>query len=114
MLTEQQCKSIETVLWENVEPRKVAAYLCLHMGLTLSEVTALQWADVDVTYSTLTLRNAASSDMKLMPLNPQRRLHMPPHVVRYLRKCATYTRTGNAMSSPAKRNSQASIICRIS
>ena len=42
MLTEQQCNLIERSLNEDVEPRKVAAYLCLHMGLMLSEVSALR------------------------------------------------------------------------
>ena len=37
MLTEQQCELIEKGLNEAVEPRKVAAYLCLHMGLMLAE-----------------------------------------------------------------------------
>ena len=42
MLTEQQCNLIERSLNEDVEPRKVAAYLCLHMGLMLSEVSTLR------------------------------------------------------------------------
>ena len=40
MLTEQQCEKIEKGLTAQVEPRRVAAYLCLHMGLTLAEAAA--------------------------------------------------------------------------
>lgn len=42
MLTDEQCSIINRHLTENVEPRKVAAYLCLNMGLLLGEVTALR------------------------------------------------------------------------
>ena len=42
MLTEQQCEKIEKGLTAQVEPRRVAAYLCLHMGLTLAEAAALR------------------------------------------------------------------------
>ena len=42
MLTEHQCQLIEKELTEHPEPRKVGAYLCLNMGLMLSEVCALR------------------------------------------------------------------------
>lgn len=45
MLTDKQCSIINRHLTENVEPRKVAAYLCLNMGLLLGEVTALRRQD---------------------------------------------------------------------
>ena len=48
MLTDKQCSIINRHLTENVEPRKVAAYLCLNMGLLLGEVTALRRQDIDI------------------------------------------------------------------
>ena len=86
MLTEQQCRLVETGLTEDVEPRKVGAYLCLHMGLMLGEVTALQIRDIDLESRVITLRNAVSAAQELVPFTPPRALHMPPHVERYLRK----------------------------
>ena len=47
MLTEQQCNLIERNLNEDVESRKMAAYLCLYMGLMPSEVSALRWRDIN-------------------------------------------------------------------
>ena len=47
MLSEFQCTQMERALTENVSPRKVALYLCLHMGLGVNEVTALRWKDID-------------------------------------------------------------------
>ena len=41
MLTDAQCQVIDQHLMEDVEPRKIAAFLCLHMGLLLGEVTAM-------------------------------------------------------------------------
>lgn len=84
MLTEQQCKFIETALTENVEPRKVAAYLCLHMGLTVAELTALRWQDIDLDARVLTLRSAVSAAGERMALDAPRPLPLPPHVWRYL------------------------------
>lgn len=97
MLTEEQCNLIEMGLTESVEPRKVAAYLCLHMGLTLSEVVGLRWADIDVDSGTIALRNhvgkpeGASTlpNVEFLPLNTPRVLPMPPHVRRYLRENAS-------------------------
>ena len=86
MLSEKQCRLIEDGLTQSVEPRKVAAYLCLHMGLMLSEVTALQWKDIDLDTSTLTLRCSISATLEPVPLDPPRALHMPPHVIRYLQQ----------------------------
>lgn len=95
MLSEQQCKRIEIDLREDVEPRKVAAYLCLHMGLMLGEVTALQWKDFDLDSGRLALRNAVSSAAELVPFDPQRVLPMPPHVVRYLRQHSNLYKSGD-------------------
>ena len=55
MLTEQQCSLIERSLNEDVEPRKAAAYLCLHMGLMLSDVSALRWQDIDLKAGTVSI-----------------------------------------------------------
>jgi len=86
MLSEQQCRLIETELTENVEPRKVAAYLCLHMGLMLMEVTALRLNDIDIDSGTVKIRNYVSAAGVLTALDETRELPMPPHVIRYLRK----------------------------
>ena len=93
MLSEQQCNLIETALRESVEPRKVAAYLCFHMGLMLAEAAALRWEDIDLTASTVTLRNVIGrpeggrkgASTTFQPMPEPRTLPMPPHVWRYLR-----------------------------
>lgn len=59
MLTDKQCSIINRHLAENVEPRKVAAYLCLNMGLLLGEVTALRRQDIDIDAGVLHIRNVA-------------------------------------------------------
>ena len=59
MLTDKQCSIINRHLTENVEPRKVAAYLCLNMGLLLGEVTALRRQDIDIDAGVLHIRNVA-------------------------------------------------------
>ncbi len=93
MLTEQQCELIEKGLNEAVEPRKVAAYLCLHMGLMLAEAAALRWGDIDLAQGTVTLRylvargkGETGETVSLMALDGQRVLPMPPPVKRYLEK----------------------------
>ncbi len=85
MLTEAQCKLIETGLTEDVEPRKVAAYLCLHIGLTPAEVTALRVSDIELEPRSVTLRNVVNATGALTPLETERVLPMPPHVARYIR-----------------------------
>jgi len=92
MLTEQQCKLIEIGLTKDVEPRKAAAYLCLHMGLMLAEVAALRWQDIDLDAGTVELRNIIgrpeggdnTAPVTFMPYDAPRTLPMPPHVKRYL------------------------------
>ena len=59
MLTDKQCSIINRHLTENVEPRKVAAYLCLNVGLLLGEVTALRRQDIDIDAGVLHIRNVA-------------------------------------------------------
>ncbi|MEA4964581.1 MAG: hypothetical protein VB055_02005 [Oscillospiraceae bacterium] len=95
MLSEQQCKLIETGLTENVEPRKVAAYLCLHMGLMLMEVTALQWKDIDLDHGVVTLCNVVNTAGILVPLDMPRSLPMPPHVIRYLQQYSSLYESGD-------------------
>lgn len=92
MLTEGQLSLIETGLTEAVEPRKVAAYLCLHMGLMLAEVAGLRREDIDLSAEKLTIRNyvgkpegaARTFDVEFLPFDEPRVLLMPPHVVRYM------------------------------
>jgi acetyltransferase-like isoleucine patch superfamily enzyme len=93
MLTEGQCMIIEKALTEAVEPRKIAAYLCLHMGLTVAEATALRLRDFDFETGTLTIRNTlartdheVSGKYEIISENNKRELPMPPHAVRLLKE----------------------------
>lgn len=90
MLTEQQCEKIEKGLTAQVEPRRVAAYLCLHMGLTLAEAAALRVGDIDFENGTVFVRHALGKvedgATALLPCDTPRTLPMPPHVRRYLRR----------------------------
>ena len=63
MLTDKQCSIINRHLTENVEPRKVAAYLCLNVGLLLGEVTALRRQDIDI--DTGVLQGAGKAERRL-------------------------------------------------
>ena len=71
MLTEQQCNLVERGLTEDVEPRKVAAYLCLRMGLMLSEVSALRWRDIDLDAGTLSIVHIIGRQSSSMPTIPE-------------------------------------------
>lgn len=92
MLTEQQCNLIERSLNEDVEPRKVAAYLCLHMGLMLSEVSALRWRDIDLEAGTVSIahiigRPKGSDAVRVaefLPTDDPRVLPMAPGLQEYL------------------------------
>ena len=90
MLSEIQCMQIEKALNVDIEPRKLAAYLCLHMGLTVAEVTPLRISDIDIEAGCLTIRNTLSqsieSDAKfeISPLENTRTLLMPPNVIRII------------------------------
>lgn len=92
MLTDEQCSIINRHLTENVEPRKVAAYLCLNMGLLLGEVTALRRQDIDIDAGVLHIRNVAgrgeggtaSDPVELIPSDAPRDLPMPQSVKQFL------------------------------
>lgn len=93
MLTEMQCATIEQCLCSDLEPRKAAAYLCLHMGLMLSEVAALRVRDFDPAFAVADIRYTASKSgdgdaMRLEVADMPRTLPVPPHVRRYMRSCA--------------------------
>lgn len=99
MLSEQQCEKLEQALTEDVEPRKIAAYLCLHMGLTVAEATVLQLSDVDWTQGTVTIRNIlyrtplTPTDKRryeFVPADVERELPMPPHVKRLFKKYSDF------------------------
>ena len=102
MLSEQQCQLIETGLTEDVEPRKVAAYLCLHMGLALAEVAALRWQDIHLEAGIIQLQNIIGKQktadtnlpIEIIPLEIPRVLLMPPHVRRYLAQYAALYKSG--------------------
>jgi UDP-N-acetylbacillosamine N-acetyltransferase len=84
---------IEKALTEDIEPRKLAAYLCLHMGLTVAEATALRVCDIDLNDKALTIRStlkrsaaAASEKYKVVSEDGDRILPMPPHVEKLLKE----------------------------
>ncbi len=93
MLTESQCAKIEKALTEDVEPRKLAAYLCLHMGLTVAEASALRVGDIDFEANTLAVKrllskaaSPASGRYVIVEDENSRVLPMPPHVARLLKE----------------------------
>lgn len=93
MLNESQCAIIEKALTEDVEPRKLAAYLCLHMGLAVGEATALLISDLDTVSGTLTIRNTLSrmeheepGKFNIVPMDNIRELPIPTHVLRFLKE----------------------------
>jgi UDP-3-O-[3-hydroxymyristoyl] glucosamine N-acyltransferase len=84
---------VEKALTEDIEPRKLAAYLCLHMGLTVAEATALRLRELDFDTGTLTIRNTmiraeqdASSKFEIVAADSERILPMPPHVIKLLKE----------------------------
>lgn len=90
MLTERQCQQIEQELKEHPEPRKVGAYLCLNMGLMLSEVCALRLKDMDLSSGRVDIGSIAvkaQEGQRLMEADMPRSLPMPPHVRRFLIGC---------------------------
>lgn len=92
MLTDAQCQIINQHLMEDVEPRKVAAFLCLHMGLLLGEVTALRRQDIDLAAGMISIRyvagrgagGTASDPVEFLPSDAPRDLPMPPSVKLFL------------------------------
>ena len=90
MLTEHQCQLIEKELTEHPEPRKLGAYLCLNMGLMLSEACALRWEDIDLAAGRVEIRHMAvkgREGLAITEADMPRSLPMPPHVRRFLRAC---------------------------
>ena len=93
MLTEKQCITIEQALTEKVEPRKVGAYLCLHMGLSVNELIALRISDIDFDSLLLHVDNVITSSGKgsgriyeLVPNESSRVLSIPVFVLRYIKE----------------------------
>ena len=104
MLTDSQCVLLEKGLTEDIEPRKLAAYLCLHMGLSSAEASALKIADINFVNGTLTVsrvltrkpndtsictsKDAARGEKWSYMVVPagtfERSVPMPPHVYRLL------------------------------
>lgn len=90
MLSEQQCRLIEKELTEDPEPRKVGAYLCLNMGLMLSEVCALRWGDIKPAAGVAEIDKMAvktRSGLAITEADMPRSLPIPPHVLRFLNRC---------------------------
>ena len=101
MLTERQCQLIEKELTEHPEPRKVGAYLCLNMGLMLSEVCALRLRDIDLNSGQVNIGSIAvktKEGLSLMEADMPRSLPMPPHVRRFLEACRKLYSGGTALS----------------
>lgn len=90
MLSEQECNFIEHALTTEVEPRKLAAYLSLHMGLTISEIVPLKVSDVDYIAGELQIASSLSQhpdkSAYIVPAGKQRILQMPGHVISLFRK----------------------------
>lgn len=90
MLSEQQCRLIERALTTDVEARKLAAYLSLHMGLTVSEIVPLRVSDVDYIAGKLQVSNSLSQQpdksVDIAPADKARILQMPEHVISLFRK----------------------------
>ena len=95
MLTDKQCEIIENALTNDVEPRKLAAYLCLHMGLTLAEASAVRLEDIDFDTGLLSVRNTLTRVKdttgkgryyEMTSAGVVRTVPMPPHVARLLGK----------------------------
>ena len=91
MLNESQCLQVEKALTNDIEPRKLAAYLCLHMGLTVAEVTALKLSDINLSNSTLSIHNTltritspVAHKYEIIDVECNRTLHIPPHVVKLI------------------------------
>jgi len=87
MLSDSQCLVLEKALTENVEPRKLAAYICLHMGLTVAEASAVCIKDIDFVAQTLTVNKLLSRNSKgfiLKEAEKNRVLPLPPHVNKLL------------------------------
>lgn len=99
LLTESQCMKIEKALNEDVEPRKLAAYLCLHMGLTVAEATALRLRDLDLETGILQIKNTLSRSVQLkskqydvVETPDGRIIPIPSHVLRILKKHLNFYR----------------------
>jgi len=92
LLNENECSKIEKALTEDVEPRKVGAYLCLHMGLSVNEVAALRFSDINFQEGTLNVENVIisigkGSDRlyKIISNDNPRVLSIPTYVFDYLK-----------------------------
>lgn len=90
MLTEKQCMQIEHELTTDIEPRKLAAYLSLHMGLTISEIVPLKVSNVDFIQGTLQITQSLSLQknkcFQIIPAEKVRILQMPNHVINLFRE----------------------------
>ena len=95
MLSELQCAQIERALTENISPRKVALYLCLHMGLGVNEVTAVRWKDLDLSMGQLRLtqlvvETRTKEGGQLVPMEDPRTIAIPAPVQKYLREARPF------------------------
>lgn len=92
MLTDAQCRLIDERLTTDVEPRRIAAYLCLHMGLLPGEVTALRRQDIDLAAGVVHVHHVAgrgdggtaADPVEYLPSDMPRDLPMPLSVKQFL------------------------------
>lgn len=71
MLTDEQCALLEQGLTEEVEPRKLAAYLCLYLGLTSAEASALRLSDLDLDKSEVKIERVLTRRQNALPIEKQ-------------------------------------------
>lgn len=111
MLSESQCLTIENALTDEIEPRKLTAYLCLHMGLTLGEASAVRFEDIDFNSKTLTIRNTLSRTDEpsvkgrtyaLYPSEAARTIPIPPQVLKLFSENANLYLDGKCFLINAK------------
>lgn len=99
MLSDKQCEKIERALRIDVEPRKIGLFLCLHIGLTLSEGLSLKVKDIDLSDDTVSLESNDDGKTRVIPI--------PTHVKKYLQEhCSMYTApecyvVNNSLNAPA-------------
>lgn len=79
-LSEEQAAFFDEILWKNREPRRAALYVCLHMGLTQTEVTRLRFGDFDFVKRQVLVAGNSGEKSRTVPI--------PSHVESYLRSIA--------------------------
>lgn len=85
-LTAEQVATLDRILDASNESVAIGFYLCLHMGLSLVELTALRYDDIDCENRVLRIRMGIKSSGKskqLIPVEP-RDVPIPPSVLSFV------------------------------